>query len=161
MLEPKKGLLTFRAEGNDFKSSQDYSRKIHWPGVGSSCGNNASGVTIGRGFDLGKRTKISSLMILQRAQISAEQSELIANGSGMKGCSAYQFVKKNRDRIAEITELQQLTLFNITYSEMEKDVERICKKRDVIKTYHPIPDTSPEIAWKNIPEIIKEVLIDL
>jgi len=30
MLEPKEGLLTFRAEGNNDSSSQYFSRKIHW-----------------------------------------------------------------------------------------------------------------------------------
>jgi len=69
MLEPKKGLLTFRAEGNNLKSSRDYSRKIQWPGNSSSCRKNNSGVTIGRGFDLGDRSKISALISLQKAGI--------------------------------------------------------------------------------------------
>lgn len=32
-MQPKQGLLTFRAEGNNITNSRYYSRKIHWPGV--------------------------------------------------------------------------------------------------------------------------------
>lgn len=35
MLEPKKGILTFRAEGNNIRSSKDYSQKLHRPGISS------------------------------------------------------------------------------------------------------------------------------
>lgn len=30
MLEPEEGLLTFRAEGNNVKTSRNYTRVIHW-----------------------------------------------------------------------------------------------------------------------------------
>jgi len=42
MLEPKKEILTFRAEGNNIKSNKDYSQKLHWPGISSLCSNNNS-----------------------------------------------------------------------------------------------------------------------
>lgn len=161
MPEPKKGLLTFRAEGNDLKSSRDYSRKIHWPGNSSSCKKNNSGVTIGRGFDLGDRTKISALMTLKKAGIENEKAEKISDGAKLKGCAAYNFVLKNRDSISEITEQQQLSLFISTYEELRKDVERICKNNTVIRTYHPNPNISPTLAWDNIPDKIKDILIDL
>lgn len=161
MLEPKEGLLTFRAEGNNLKSSTDYSKKLHWPGNASSCGKNNSGVTIGRGFDLGDKSKISVLMALKNVGIENDKAEAIASGARLKGCSAYNFVLKNRDRIEEITEQQQLNLFLDTYKKMKKDAERICKDKFTIEKYHPDPKTSPELAWDNIPQKIKEVLIDL
>ena len=152
MSEPKKGRLTFRAEGNDLKSSRDYSKKIHWPGNSSSCKKNNSGVTIGRGFDLGDRSKISALISLQKAGIEKEKAEKISDGARLKGCLAYNFVLKNRDSISEITDHQQLSLFVSTYEELRKDVERICKNKIVIRTYHPNPNISPTLAWDKIPE---------
>lgn len=161
MLEPKEGLLTFRAEGNNIPSSKLFTRKIHLPVNASSCGGNNSGVTIGRGFDLGGRTKISVLMTLKTVGIENNKSEAIASGAGLKGCAAYNFVLKNRDRINEITEQQQLNLFVLTYRELKKDVERICKKQQNIRDFHPDPNTSPTLAWDGIPDKIKEILIDL
>lgn len=51
-MEPKQGLLTFLAEGNNIPNSIYYSRKIHWPGNSLQCDKFGSGVTIGRGYDL-------------------------------------------------------------------------------------------------------------
>ncbi|WP_241610904.1 hypothetical protein [Rosenbergiella epipactidis] len=161
MLEPKKGILTFRAEGNNIKSSRDYSQKLHWPGISSLCGNSNSGVTIGRGFDLGDRTKIEVLIALKKAGIEIGKAEAISEGAKLKGCSAYNFVVKKRDLVGEITEQQQLNLFMISYEEARKDVERICKSRWEIKKYHTNPNISPIQAWDNIPDKIKELLIDL
>jgi hypothetical protein len=36
-MEPREGILTFMAEGNNISNSRHYSRKIHWPGVMSKC----------------------------------------------------------------------------------------------------------------------------
>src|SRR5262249_51741927 len=46
-LQVSQGQVTFDAEGNDLVASPYYSRKIIWPG------NAESGVTIGRGYDMG------------------------------------------------------------------------------------------------------------
>ena len=56
MLEPKEGLLTFRAEGNNTRGSLFYSRVIHWPGRLAECSRSGSGVTIGRGYDMKHRS---------------------------------------------------------------------------------------------------------
>ncbi|WP_241607953.1 hypothetical protein [Rosenbergiella australiborealis] len=161
MLEPNIGILTFRAEGNNVKSSRDYSKKIHWHGNSISCRKNNSGVTIGRGFDLGDRTRSEILMSLQIAGVEKEKAERISDAAKLKGCLAYKFVLENRDAIGEITDRQQLSLFIVTYGKMKKDVERICKTKKNIVDYHPNPDISPSLAWDNIPEKIKDILIDL
>ena len=161
MLEPKRGLLTFRAEGDDFKGGRNYSRKIHWPGLFSGCTKNNSGVTIGRGFDLGDRSKQEVVTELRRAGISNEQARKISEAAGLKGCLAGEYVKYNKEDIGDISDYQQLKLFEITYNAIEKDVKRICQKSTTIKAYHPNPKTSPGQAWQDIPEKIKEVLIDL
>ncbi|MCL9668630.1 hypothetical protein L2C91_09640 [Rosenbergiella epipactidis] len=161
MLEPSIGLLTFRAEGNDLKSSRDYSKKIHWPGSAVFCGKNNSGVTIGRGFDLGDRTRSEVFISLQKAGIEKEKAEILSYAAKLKGCLAHKFVLENRETLGEITDRQQLILFTIAYEEMKKDVERICKDKKVIIEYHSNPNISPRLAWDNIPEKIKEILIDL
>ncbi|MCL9668377.1 hypothetical protein L2C91_08340 [Rosenbergiella epipactidis] len=161
MLEPKKGKLTFRAEGNNVKSSRDYSKKIHWPGNYQSCQKDNSGVTIGRGFDLGDRNESSAFIALKKAGIEDRKAELISKGAKKKGCSAHIFVLENRGSIEEITDTQQLRLFEMTYIELEEDVERICKLPKNIHDYHPTPNTPPDLAWENIPDKIKEILVDL
>ena len=55
-MEPREGLLTFRAEGNNIKGSRYYSRVLHWPGIPSQCKRFGSGVTIGRGYDMKHRS---------------------------------------------------------------------------------------------------------
>lgn len=47
----KEGKITFDAEGNDIPGSIYFSRSIHWPG------NDLSGVTLGRGYDMGSRSE--------------------------------------------------------------------------------------------------------
>jgi len=118
-------------------------------------------VTIGRGFDLGDRNETSVLIALKKVGIENKKAEAISQGAKKKGCLAYKFVLENRDSIEEITDIQQLRLFEITYNELEKDVERISKLRKNIHDYHPNPDTPADLAWTNIPDKIKEVLIDL
>ncbi|PNS13694.1 hypothetical protein COO59_00115 [Mixta theicola] len=98
---------------------------------------------------------------MKKSGIKKEKAAAIANGARIKGCSAYNFFIMNRDLIGEITEQQQLNLFILTYDEIKKDVERICKDDFTIKKYHPDPNISASLAWNNIPGKIKEVLVDL
>ncbi len=79
----------------------------------------------------------------------------------LKGCIAHDFVIKNRDAIGEITATQQLRLFELTYKELERDVKRISETQKNIRTYHPNPNMPPSLAWDNIPDKIKDVLVDL
>lgn len=123
ILEPKEGLLTFRAEGNNDSGSAYYSRKIHWPGNRASCSKNNSGVTIGRGLDLGGRSKEEFMHMLAMAGIPKEQAKKIAEGSKLKHCQAGDFVRENRIDVGEITESQQLRIFDSLYQRYSKDAE--------------------------------------
>lgn len=136
-------------------------KKIHWPGNSLSCWKDHSGATIGRGFDLGDRHQTSVLITIKKAGIENKKAEAISKGAKKKGCLAYNFVLENRESIEEITDIQQLRLFEITYTELEKDVERISKLHKNIRDYHSNLYTLPDLAWENIPDKIKEVLIDL
>ncbi|MFP2488055.1 lysozyme family protein [Enterobacter ludwigii] len=56
-LKVDKGQVTFDAEGNDITGNRYFSRRIHWPG------NDLSGVTLGRGYDMGGEVKIRCIVI--------------------------------------------------------------------------------------------------
>lgn len=149
-----KGQLTFDAEGNDNKDSPYFSRHIHWPG-------GVSGVTIGRGYDLGQQNDPSS--DFDSIELSQPLNNWLVESKGLSGQDAKNRYKSadNSIRSYEITRKQQYDLFVITYNRLEADVKRICQKVDTIRMYHPNPNATPEQAWNDIPEKIKEVLVDL
>lgn len=151
MLEPREGLLTFRSEGNDVSNSLYYSRKIHWPGNIPGCSSNSSGVTIGRGFDLGNRSKDETLQALSMAGIPKEQAKKIANGAGLTHCQANNFVIRNKNEIGEITESQQLQLFNTIYPSYASDAVRFYNKYK----------KSNSVNWDKLHPALKEVFIDM
>ncbi|WP_421203559.1 hypothetical protein [Aeromonas sp. 602658] len=74
-----KGQLTFDEEGNDVENSTYFSRKIHWPG------NSESGVTIGRGYDIGSRSKEDVYRDLSDSGGPDNIASLISSGAGIKG----------------------------------------------------------------------------
>lgn len=117
MLEPKEGLLTFRAEGNNIKGSRYYSRVIHWPANSSTCSTVSSGVTLGRGYDLGQRSHYTATRDLLFSGVGKAEAEQVASGARLTGCRADKFVRENKHQIKEITELQQVNLFKKTYKE--------------------------------------------
>ncbi len=149
-----KGQLTFDAEGNDVEGDLYFSRVIHWPG-------NNSGITIGRGYDLGQQERV--LSELNDARVDPELVSWLVSAQGLKGNDAHDFYNQipNNIRYKGITRKQQYMLFNYTYKLMEKDVARICMKIDTLKAYHFDSSISPSDAWDSIPQIIKDVLIDL
>ncbi|EPZ7971788.1 N-acetylmuramidase family protein [Salmonella enterica subsp. arizonae] len=149
-----KGQLTFDAEGNDNNDSPYFSRHIHWPG-------GVSGITIGRGYDLGQQNDPSS--DFDFIELSQPLNNWLVESKGMSGLDAKNRYKSADSSISdyEITRKQQYDLFVITYNRLEADVKSICQKPDTIRVYHPNPNTTPEQAWNDIPEKIKEVLVDL
>jgi hypothetical protein len=153
-LKVPKGQLTFDAEGNDQDSSPWFSRKVHWPG-------GVSGITIGRGYDLGQQSTsesdLSQVGILEPLKSWLVGSQgLSASGAHMRFNSASGEIKN-----ANITRKQQHDLFILTYQRLERDVKRICQKKSTMHAYHPNSQVTPDQAWNGIPERIKEVLVDL
>lgn len=151
MLEPKEGLLTFRAEGDNFKGSLYYSRTIHWPGNRSSCAGNASGVTIGRGFDMGNRTKAEVYNTLIMSGVPSENARKIADGAGLRYCRAMTFVINNKEIIKDITEGQQLVLFNITYADYLNRAKRFYYRRK----------GKGAIEWEKLDQKVRDVFVDM
>ncbi|EOG6407694.1 pesticin C-terminus-like muramidase [Salmonella enterica subsp. diarizonae serovar 11:k:z53] len=138
-----KGQLTFDAEGNDNNDSPYFSRHIHWPG-------GVSGVTIGRGYDLGQQNDPAS--DFDSIELSQLLNHWLVESKGLSGSDAENRYKSANNSIGdyEITRKQQYDLFVITYNRLEDDVKRICQKSNTIRVYHPNPNTTPEQAWKKI-----------
>ncbi|MBT0725615.1 hypothetical protein HH682_14595, partial [Rosenbergiella sp. S61] len=112
----------FRLVENSTYEHTDFSGglPIHFPGNYNQCNKNASGGTIGRGYDMGRRFKSEILSDLRASGVPQNQAEEISKISILQGCRAADFVKKNKSKIGEITEIQQIKLFYITYDKYVK-----------------------------------------
>lgn len=93
------GDLTSKGEGNDAQT-----KYIHWPNT------SGSGVTVGKGYDIGSRTAQSVITDLTTAGMSQTQASKISKGVGLKGSSAGTFVTNNKTDIGEIDPLVQTRL---------------------------------------------------
>ncbi|WP_370973747.1 hypothetical protein [Enterobacter wuhouensis] len=153
-LKVPKGQLTFDAEGNDIDTSPWFSRKIHWPG-------GVSGVTIGRGYDLGQQASANEDLV--QIGVTDPFKSWLVGSQGLSGAGAQsRFNSASEDiRNSTITRKQQYDIFMVSYQRLEDDVKRICQKPDTIRVYHSNPQATPEQAWSDIPEKIKEILVDL
>ena len=142
----KKGQLTFDAEGNDVANSPYFSRVIHWPG------NDASGVTIGRGYDLGQRSHTEVLDDMISAGVCRTQAESIANGAGLRGDDAKAFVESRKESIGTITHEQQVRLFNNIYPIYEARAKRNYDRWTSLQ--------KNRVKWPSLDPAIRDVLVD-
>ncbi|KML64903.1 hypothetical protein [Pectobacterium peruviense] len=147
MLRVPQGQITFDGEGDDVPNSPFFSRVVHWPG------NPKSGVTLGRGYDMGKRTKGEIYSDMLRAGVGSEKASLIATGAGLKGGAAATFVKEYKAKIGAITHQQQVELFNMIYSGYIK----IAKNRYADYSAN-VPD---RVNWDELHPAIRDILVDL
>jgi hypothetical protein len=140
------GKVTYEAEGNDVSSSPYFSRVIHWPG------NDLSGVTLGRGYDMGFRSESEIYTHMSTAGISHEKSTKISQAHGLRGQAAQQFVTTNKTAIGEITNEQQVKLFNAIYPEY---IEK------AINNYNHWTNTEQSRSeWGVLHLAIKDILVD-
>ncbi|WP_233958358.1 lysozyme family protein [Pectobacterium versatile] len=147
MLRVPQGQITFDGEGNDVPNSPFFSRVVHWPG------NPESGVTLGRGYDMGKRTKGEIYSDMLRIGIGSEKANLIAKGAGLKNGAAATFVKQYKEKIGVITHQQQVELFNMIYV----GYIEIAKKR-YARFSKDVPN---RVGWAELHPAIRDILVDL
>ncbi|MFP6800923.1 MAG: hypothetical protein VCA39_17650 [Pseudomonas sp.] len=140
------GHLTYDAEGNDIPSSPYFSRVIHWPG------NDLSGVTLGRGYDMGFRSEPEIYNHMISAGVGSAQARKISAANGLKGTSAGDFVTTNKADIGTITVEQQIILFNLIYPDY---VSRAKSNYDNWTAEEPT-----RIDWNNLDQVIRDVLVD-
>lgn len=142
----KKGQVTFDAEGNDVKISPFFSRIIHWPG------NALSGVTIGRGYDMGNRTKVAVNQDMIKAGIPAKTAKVLAEGAGLKGAKAKEFVDKYKKTNGEITHAQQIKLFDNIYPTYETRAKNNYDRWTAAE--------KNRVEWSRLHQAIRDVLVD-
>lgn len=140
-----KGQLTFDAEGTE--GGRYHSRTAHRP-------PGASGVTVGRGYDVGQHTHAKTVADFVAAGIAPEQAEAYALAAGKTGDTAATWLENNKDTLAEITPEQQKTLFESTYGEMATDVQRISDKPDTQAAYG-------DVDLKTADPTVRDTLVDL
>lgn len=94
-----RGALTRLGEGNDAQT-----KYIHWPNT------PASGVTLGKGYDIGKRTIQQVKDELTAAGMGLDQATKISAGATLKGDEAKDFVAAHKTEIGEISASVQTAL---------------------------------------------------
>jgi hypothetical protein len=145
LVQPDRGRLTFDAEGQE--GGPFHSRHLHVP-------SSASGLTIGRGYDMKRRSKADVRDDLAAAGVDATMASLISQAAGMQGAMADEFIEENDLEDFEITWDQQLALFETEYARMVADTRRLATKADVTRVYGATD-------WDALNGTIKEVLVDL
>ncbi len=141
------GQLTFNAEGIERLGSKYHSRVPHVPG-------RWSGVTIGRGYDMGQRSRDGIRTDLRQAGMTARVANRLASCSGFIGSRAKAHIDSPEFRNLEITPEQQHHLFLDTYEELAGDVIRICTKLDVVDKYGATD-------WDGLDPVIRDIAVDL
>ena len=143
----QQGQVTFDAEGNENPKSQYYSRHLHCPG-------GASGVTIGRGYDMGGRSSGNVKLDLISAGMSSDLAGRYSAGAGLTGSDAKKFVHDNRDKLDVISPDVQKTLFvNIVYP----------KYLDAAENYYrnAIKNNIKATSFNNLDAKVKDIAVDL
>ncbi|MCB9793910.1 MAG: LysM peptidoglycan-binding domain-containing protein [Alphaproteobacteria bacterium] len=156
------GALTAMGEGSDAQT-----KYIHWPHTATS------GVTLGKGYDIGSRSAATVISQLTAAGMSTSQATAISRGAGLKGDAAGTFVTKNRDSVGEIAKSVQTSLLATmleSYQEKAKNTAtsttadrnnfnaagREKKEGKEAGTY-----VMSQIEWKNLHPAMVELLTDL
>jgi len=97
------------------------------------------------------RTVAEIVNDLTYSGIPIEKAREIAKGSKKHSFSARDFVIENRNKITDITEIQQLKLFNLIYSRYEVDSTRFYNKYKI----------STSTLWEALHPILQDVLVDM
>ncbi|MDT3641182.1 peptidoglycan-binding protein, partial [Cronobacter sakazakii] len=155
VLSVKEGQLTFDYEGIDYITAVDpfrqptrmpcFSRILHHPSIGS-------GVTIGRGYDMKKRSAGEILFTLRQAEIEEYKSQICAKASFLSGKKASSFIELYGPLVGEITHQQQIRLFELSYKE-KKDYAKNVYNRSVA-------DIKNALSWEQIELKVRDVFVD-
>jgi len=141
------GQTTFDAEGREARGPF-FSRVMHWPG-------GSSGVTIGRGYDMGQRTRLQVIAELRHAGMSTDDATFFGDAAGLRGEAAARFVQGRMGESPALSLTTQRILFEeITSRETIADIRRILNKPDVVAKYGAV-------AWDELSDYAREVVFDL
>jgi hypothetical protein len=139
---------TFDAEGLE-DAGPYFSRRITYPGGANS------GVTIGRGYDMGRRSTLAVSRELQAAGVSPGDAGLFAKAAGLRGTRAQSFVNLHRDSFPILSLDAQKRLFeDVVTPELIADIKRIFDKPDTVKAYG-------RPSWDDLSVEAQELIFDL
>jgi len=142
------GQRTFDAEGLE-APGRFFSRQIHWPGT------SHSGVTIGRGYDMGMRTQLQIIRELTLAGMTRKDAVSLSSAAGLRGAAAEAFVRNRVGRAPIMTlEVQKALFERITTPEMTSDIKRIFDKPDIKARYGAV-------NWDALHPTVQELVFDL
>lgn len=144
-LKPARGLVTLESEGVEAPGSPFHSRVLHVPG-------GASGVTIGRGYDMAKKSPAKIEADLISAGVPAAEAKEIARASGLTGAAARAF--RDAHKGFSISQEAQLKLFEISYREEEAEVRRISDGDSCRQAYGAVD-------WDKVHPAILDIFVDL
>ena len=139
------GQLTFDAEGQESPTSAYFSRVVHWPG-------GISGVTLGRGYDMGTRTATVVAEDLVAAGLDGKRAAAFAAGAGMSGSDAKAFVEKNKAALGQISPEVQKALFERIFPTYVADAVKNYDKWTLGET--------DRLPWTALDAPIRDVLVD-
>jgi len=155
-LRVSQGQITFDAEGTDYITAVEpfkqrrypnFSRILQWPPT------SFSGVTLGRGYDMGSRSAGEIYSTLRQAGIEEYKAVLCSKAAGLEGRYAEQFVKVYGPLVGEITHTQQIRLFEIAYR---------VKRNEALNLYRRIAQSMPSApAWEQLDPKIRDVVTDI
>lgn len=150
-LAVSRGQVTFDAEGNDVPRSPYFSRHVHWPG------NAESGVTLGRGYDMGNRTEADVSRDLVKAGLDEPTAKKFAAGAQKKGPDAKKFVTDNQATLGEISREVQAKLFENIYPDY---VARARKNYDTWTVDAQGNSLAGKVEWGKLDSAIQDILVD-
>ncbi|MEG7363457.1 hypothetical protein [Pseudomonas citronellolis] len=143
----RRGQVTFDAEGNDIPGNLYFSRRLHWPG-------GASGVTLGRGYDMKQRTPTTVYADLIAAGVEPSAAQNFSQGAQLSGHAARDFVNNNRETYGVISRKAQRILFeDITYPRYETAAKTRYTNGTAGET-----NATP---WESLNDRIRDIAVDL
>jgi len=143
LLTVERGQLTFDAEGQE--GGAYHSRTAHWPG-------GASGVTVGRGYDMRHRSWSEVYQALVGAGVPDGDALELADGAGLSGTEARDFIADHD--LPEISLAAQKALFDETYAWYVADVQRISARPGVVDAYG-------EVDFERLDPALLDLVVDL
>jgi len=142
---PDRGRVTWDAEGTE--GGFFHSRKPKVP-------SDASGVTIGRGYDMSAKLPGKIIGDLTAAGVPKEMAEKLSQAAGLVGADAEKYLTDNKLSDVEITVVAQKSLFEITYRDEAAEAKRLASKQDVVAKYG-------KCDWDKLDPAIEQMLVDL
>lgn len=142
-IRPDRGGLTFDSEGTE--GGRFHSRSLHVP-------NASSGLTIGRGYEMGSKRQRQIAADWVAAGVDAPRAKLISGAASLRGENAKKFIKDNELEDFEISQQSQKALFDMTYRVEEESARVVCQRADA---------KYGKCNWDALNPAIRELIVDL